>query len=186
MSPKPVHIAQISDLHVKPPGSLAYGKVDTAKALERCIASLNDFDPAPDFVVISGDLADTPTSEEYQYLKRLLAPPAEPSLRVDRRGAWLGVSWLPVDEADSYVVARGEIGDWASHRVEPGGGSCDTAGEVQLFDPDDLRDSINRYYLVAGRNALGEGPLGVRRPDPSAPPGVGPPRPPRVPTAACP
>src|SRR6185295_13055593 len=74
MSPKPVHIAQISDLHIKPPGSLAYGKVDTAKALERCIASLNEFNPAPDFVVISGDLVDTPTAEEYQYLKRLLAP----------------------------------------------------------------------------------------------------------------
>ena len=38
------------------------------------MAALNEFDPAPDFVVISGDLADTPTSEEYQYLKRLLAP----------------------------------------------------------------------------------------------------------------
>ena len=33
MLPKPVHIAQISDLHIKPLGSLAYGKVDTAKAL---------------------------------------------------------------------------------------------------------------------------------------------------------
>src|SRR5512133_3173552 len=74
MSSKPVHIAQISDLHIKPPGSLAYGRVDTAKALERCVAALNEFDPAPDFVVISGDLADTPTAEEYQYLKRLLAP----------------------------------------------------------------------------------------------------------------
>jgi 3',5'-cyclic AMP phosphodiesterase CpdA len=39
MLPKPVHIAQISDLHIKPPGSLAYGKVDTAKALERCVAA---------------------------------------------------------------------------------------------------------------------------------------------------
>ena len=74
MSPKPVRIAQISDLHIKPPGSLAYGRVDTAKALERCVAALNEFEPAPDFVVISGDLADTPTAEEYQYLKRLLAP----------------------------------------------------------------------------------------------------------------
>src|SRR4029077_11083854 len=74
MSPRPVQIAQISDLHIKPPGSLAYGRVDTAKALERCVAALNEFDPAPDFVVISGDLADTPTVEEYQYLKRLLAP----------------------------------------------------------------------------------------------------------------
>src|ERR1700754_2755383 len=74
MSSKPVRIAQISDLHIKPPGSLAYGRVDTAKALERCVAALNEFDPAPDFVVISGDLADTPDAEEYQYLKRLLAP----------------------------------------------------------------------------------------------------------------
>jgi len=71
---KPVCIAQISDLHVKPPGTLAYGRVDTAKALERCVASLNVFTPAPDFVVISGDLADTPNVEEYDYLKRLLKP----------------------------------------------------------------------------------------------------------------
>jgi 3',5'-cyclic-AMP phosphodiesterase len=74
MSSKSVRIAQISDLHIKPPDTLAYGRVDTAKALERCVAALNEFRPAPDFVVISGDLADTPTSEEYDYLKRLLAP----------------------------------------------------------------------------------------------------------------
>jgi len=74
MTQKPVRIAQISDLHIKPSGALAYGRVDTAKALERCVATLNVFSPPPDFVVISGDLADTPTAEEYQYLKRLLAP----------------------------------------------------------------------------------------------------------------
>ena len=74
MSQRPVHIAQISDLHIKQPGALAYGRVDTAKALEHCIAALNAFAPAPDFVVISGDLVDTPTVEEYEHLKRLLAP----------------------------------------------------------------------------------------------------------------
>jgi len=74
MSSKPVLIAQISDLHIKPPGALAYGRVDTAQALERCVAALNAFRPAPDFVVISGDLVDTPTAEEYVYLKTLLAP----------------------------------------------------------------------------------------------------------------
>ena len=74
MSSKLVRVAQISDLHIKPPGSLAYGRVDTAKALERCVAALNEFNPAPDFLVISGDLADTPTAGEYEYLKQLLAP----------------------------------------------------------------------------------------------------------------
>jgi len=73
MPSKPVRIAQISDLHIKSPGALAYGRVDTAQALERCVAALNEFRPRPDLVVISGDLADTPTAEEYEHLKRLLA-----------------------------------------------------------------------------------------------------------------
>jgi 3',5'-cyclic-AMP phosphodiesterase len=74
MPQKPVLIAQISDLHIKPPDSLAYGRVDTAGALERCVAALNEFIPKPDLVVISGDLADTPAAEEYQHLERLLKP----------------------------------------------------------------------------------------------------------------
>src|SRR5258708_10065354 len=74
MLQNPVHIAQISDLHIKSPGSLAYGRVDTARALERCVACLNALNPGPDFVVISGDLADTPIAEEYAHLKRMLAP----------------------------------------------------------------------------------------------------------------
>jgi 3',5'-cyclic AMP phosphodiesterase CpdA len=72
MPSKPVHIAQISDLHIKRAGSLACGRVDTARALERCVTALNEFKPAPDFVVISGDLADTPLVEEYDHLRGLL------------------------------------------------------------------------------------------------------------------
>jgi Icc protein len=78
MPSKPVRIAQISDLHIKPPGTLAYGRVDTAHALERCVTALNELIPQPDLVVISGDLADTPTSGEYDHLKRLLAPLKRP------------------------------------------------------------------------------------------------------------
>src|SRR5262249_16779060 len=74
MTNKPICIAHISDLHIKQPGALAYGRVDTAKAFERCVAALNELTPAPDFVVISGDLVDTPTAEEYEHLKRLLSP----------------------------------------------------------------------------------------------------------------
>ena len=70
----PLLIAQISDLHIKRPGVLAYGQVDTAAALTRCVATLNAFRPRPELVVISGDLADTPVAEEYEHLNRLLAP----------------------------------------------------------------------------------------------------------------
>src|SRR5947199_8819275 len=79
---KPILIAQISDLHIKPPGALAYGRVDTASALERCVAALNEFKPRPDMVVISGDLADTPAPEQYEHLKRLLARLDLPFVRI--------------------------------------------------------------------------------------------------------
>jgi 3',5'-cyclic-AMP phosphodiesterase len=70
----PVLIAQISDLHIKRPGELAYRAVDTAGALERCVVQLNEFRPRPEMVVISGDLVDTGEEEEYAHLGRLLAP----------------------------------------------------------------------------------------------------------------
>lgn len=73
MPQKPVLIAQISDLHIKSPGGLAYGRVDTAKAFERCVATLNALNPKPDLVVISGDLVDTPSEGEYDHLRHLLA-----------------------------------------------------------------------------------------------------------------
>lgn len=65
-------IAQISDLHVKPMGVLAYQRVDTAAALARCIKELNRFTPRPDLVVISGDLVDSPSNEAYDHFTRLL------------------------------------------------------------------------------------------------------------------
>ncbi|MEI9806204.1 MAG: phosphodiesterase [Pseudolabrys sp.] len=74
MTARPILIAQISDLHIKRPSELAYGRVDTAAALSRCIIELNRFSPRPDMVVISGDLADTPSSQEYDHLLALLAP----------------------------------------------------------------------------------------------------------------
>lgn len=74
MGVRPMLIAQISDLHIKAPGALAYGKVDTAAALAACVAELNRLSPRPDLVVISGDLADTPSEAEYAHLTALLAP----------------------------------------------------------------------------------------------------------------
>ena len=74
MTAPPTLIAQISDLHIKRPGELAYGHVDTAAALSRCIDELNRLSPRPELIVISGDLVDTPAKEEYDHLKTLLAP----------------------------------------------------------------------------------------------------------------
>src|SRR5258707_748433 len=82
MPEKAFLIAKISDLNIKPPGVVATGRVATAGAFDRCVAALNAFTPKPDLVVISGDLADTPTAEEYEYLKRLLAPLKLPTVGI--------------------------------------------------------------------------------------------------------
>lgn len=75
-----IRIAQISDLHVKPKGALAYGRVDTAAALDRLVAALNALAPAPDAIVATGDLVDGGTAEEYAHLLELLAPLRPPLL----------------------------------------------------------------------------------------------------------
>lgn len=67
-------LAQISDLHIKRPGALAYRRVDTSAYLERCVARLNAIEPKPDAVVITGDLVDMGSLVEYEALKPLLAP----------------------------------------------------------------------------------------------------------------
>ncbi|MFP4904138.1 phosphodiesterase, partial [Paraburkholderia sp. BR14261] len=65
-------LAQISDLHIKPPGALAYRRVDTAASLARTIARLNALTPRPDAVLMTGDLVDQGSVEEYRHLKSLL------------------------------------------------------------------------------------------------------------------
>src|SRR5215469_10345531 len=67
-------IAQITDLHILPPGRLAFGRVDTAACLARAVARLRTLDPRPDVVVATGDLVDAGGAEEYAHLRRLLAP----------------------------------------------------------------------------------------------------------------
>ncbi len=117
MSIRPIIIAQISDLHVKRPGTLAYGKVDTAAALARCVAELNRLDSAPDLVVISGDLVDTPQKEEYEHLTMLLAPLALPFAAIpgnhdDRaltRAAFPDQAYAPSSGALHMVHAVGEL-----------------------------------------------------------------------------
>jgi Icc protein len=114
---KQLHIAQISDLHIKPPGRLAYRRVDTAKALERCVACLNELSPAPDFVVISGDLADTPDVEEYDHLVRLLAPlqlrfaciPGNHDSREMMRATFPGADNAFSSGALNQLIALGEL-----------------------------------------------------------------------------
>ncbi|HZA95896.1 MAG TPA: metallophosphoesterase, partial [Burkholderiaceae bacterium] len=67
-------LCQISDLHIKPERRLAYGVVDTATMLERCVVQVNQLPQRPDAVIATGDLVDGGTAAEYSLLRELLSP----------------------------------------------------------------------------------------------------------------
>ncbi len=71
-------IAQLTDLHIKRQGKVAYQKVDTLQCLKNAVTHINELLPQPDWVVVTGDLGDFGTSEEYDVLvpelKKLKAP----------------------------------------------------------------------------------------------------------------
>ena len=101
----PMLLAQISDLHIKPPGQLAYGKVDTAAFLRATVASLLQQDPKPDAVVATGDLVDGGQAEEYD--GALKSAPARLRPRAIGENLAQFVVGIPRDASD---VAVREVG----------------------------------------------------------------------------
>jgi 3',5'-cyclic AMP phosphodiesterase CpdA len=99
-------IAQISDFHIRLPGQLIEGRVDTFAYLSVCIDRINALPQPPHLVVASGDLADTGTAEEYRRIKseldRLAMPycvmPGNHDLRAPMREVFGGTAALPVPE----------------------------------------------------------------------------------------
>src|SRR5213593_2929731 len=98
-------IAQMSDTHIKPKGEMAMDRVDTARHLARAVAHINALRPAPDLVLITGDLVDAGKPEEYAHLRAILAPlpmpvyliPGNHDARNALRGAFADHRYLPAD-----------------------------------------------------------------------------------------
>ena len=126
-------LCQISDTHIKAGRRLAYGKVDTAGMLERCVQQVLALPQQPDAVIVTGDLVDLGRPDEYALLRELLAPLASIPLYLlpgnhDEREALRGAfpehaylrQWTPfiqyaIDEhplrlvaLDTVVPMRGE------------------------------------------------------------------------------
>src|SRR5688572_8890470 len=89
--PAPFLLAQLSDLHIAAHGRPLLGKIDTAGMLRACLQDLLALKQQPDAVVITGDLTDTGSAEEYAFLRGTLAPLAMPVYLIpgnhDARGA---------------------------------------------------------------------------------------------------
>ncbi len=108
-------IAQVTDMHLRPRGELAYGKVDTVTSLERCIDHLNALNPGPDVVLMTGDLTDKGSIEECRLLRELIVPLAAPVYLIpgnhDRREALRQVfgdqGYLPAEGEFLHYVVEG-------------------------------------------------------------------------------
>jgi 3',5'-cyclic AMP phosphodiesterase CpdA len=75
-------IAQLSDTHIKPSGRLAYKRVDTSLMLSAAIDHLRQLPQTPDLIVITGDLVDEGSIEEYKILRQFLTDLPAPYLLI--------------------------------------------------------------------------------------------------------
>ncbi len=67
-------LVQLSDLHIRAPGELAYRRVDTATHLRRAVQAVQRLPQAPLAVLLTGDLVDDGSVAAYAHLRELLAP----------------------------------------------------------------------------------------------------------------
>ena len=65
-------IAQISDIHIAGGGKKTYGVAPMAENLARCVDHINQLDPLPDIVLVTGDIAKDGLFEEVERAASLL------------------------------------------------------------------------------------------------------------------
>ncbi len=110
-------IAQISDLHIRPKGQLAYGVSETNLFAEHAIHALLRLDPKPDCILVTGDLTDCGLDEEYAIVAELLgrmpcpvyAVPGNHDRRESFRRAFAQGGYLPESGPLNFAVWCGPI-----------------------------------------------------------------------------
>lgn len=109
-------LIQLTDLHIREPGRLAYGRLDTAPYLRTAVQSLLRLRQPPQAVVITGDLTDFGRAAEYEHLAELLAPldmpvyliPGNHDDRDQLRRSFPAHAWL--GEAGGFIQYAVDVG----------------------------------------------------------------------------
>lgn len=70
----PFLLVQLSDPHIGPAGYCLPGGIDTAAFLAQAVRALARLQPAAGAVIVTGDLADRGSAEDYAHLRQLLEP----------------------------------------------------------------------------------------------------------------
>lgn len=132
-------IAQLSDLHLCPPGQLALRVVDTIALSRAAVETIKGLPRRPDLVVISGDLTESGLPEEYRLLREMLDDLGLPVLIVP-------------GNHDHRETLRTEL-DLGPHAVTEGGFVQFVAdiGNLRLIGLDTVEPGISAGALCAER-----------------------------------
>lgn len=130
-------LAQVTDMHIKVPGKLAYKRVDTTAHLLRAISALNALHPQPDLVAFTGDLVDFGTAEEYTHLKSVLGKlraryillPGNHDVRETLRAGFPEHGYLGKSGFVQYAMDAGPLRLVAVDTVVPGQGHGELCAE---------------------------------------------------------
>ena len=135
-------LLQLSDLHIREPGRLAYGRIETANYLRQAVATIARLPQQPDAVVITGDLTDFGRAAEYDHLRELLAP-------LDMPVYLMPGNYDDRDQLRSSFPDHGYLGrsGFVQYSVAIGSG----AGQLQLIALDTVVPGASEGSLCAER-----------------------------------
>jgi 3',5'-cyclic AMP phosphodiesterase CpdA len=150
-------LAQISDLHFLPHGTLAFGRVDVASCLERAIDHLHALQPRPDAVLITGDLTNDGDAGVWaavtKALARLDAPvyplPGNHDHRELMRAAFAPLGLFPVQGPLRFAVELGPLRLIGLDSLIPGEPAGQLGAEQLAWLDARLREAPETATLVA-------------------------------------
>ena len=114
----PTLIAQLTDPHILAAGRNAFGgRLDTSASLAEAVRTILALPQPPDAVLLTGDLVDSGSAEEYAHLASLLDPlpmplyllPGNHDQRDALRRAFPAHAYLPADGFAQYAVQVGDL-----------------------------------------------------------------------------
>ena len=152
-------IIQISDPHIVPKGQLAYGRVNTLDALGACVETINrilpDIGPV-DMAIVTGDLTDFGTAEEYQTFRDIMGPLLIPYRAIpgnhddvrEMRAGFSDQQWMPRSGPINWSVDLAEMALVGLDTSVPGKAHGHLTDETLDYLQDTLRSLSNKPVIL--------------------------------------
>lgn len=152
-------IIQLSDPHIVAEGTLCYGVVDTGKALQQAVTTINRNLPLwgkVDMVIVTGDITDFGTAEEYARFRSIMADLALPvrvvpgnhDLRENMRTAFQDQDWMPESGGINWSAEFSDFGLICLDTLVEGHHHGELQPDALAFLSDTLKKLGNKPVVV--------------------------------------